>query len=348
MGDEDRGNAELALDLADHAPEFLADLRVEGAERLVEQQHFRPVRERPRHGHALLLAARQFAGHALLHAVERDQFQQLVAAFAAFSRAHAPDAQRKFHVVRDRHVAEQRVVLEHEADAAVARRHPGDVAPVQRDAAMVGFDQAGDRAQERALAAAARAEQDQELALLDRERHVVDDRQSLVPLGDLVEIDRHGAFSAGGTRAGRERLAAGGSPRQSQGGDKTVTGRLRGGSRPGIIEIMRRIACLLAAIGCCAATAVAEAPPAGTPTARAMAAAEAHLAANEAAIVGELRALVALPNIATDRGVIRKNADLLVAMLEKRGIAARILETPGAPVAVYGELSAPGATRTLL
>ena len=110
---------------------------------------------------------------------------------------------------------------------------------------------------------------------------------------------------------------------------------------------MRRTACLLAAIACFAATASAEAPPAGA-TARAMAAAEAHLMANEAAIVAELRTLVALPNVATDHGDIRKNADLLVAMFEKRGIAARILETPGAPVAVYGELAAPGATRTLL
>lgn len=125
-----------------------------------------------------------------------------------------------------------------------------------------------------------------------------------------------------------------------------MTERLRGGSQPGIILIVKRIACLLAAIVCFAAAADSP-PPAGT-TARAMAAAETHVAANEAAIVGELRKLVALPNVATDRGDLRKNADLLVAMLEKRGIAARILETPGAPVAVYGELAAPAATRTLL
>lgn len=79
-----------------------------------------------------------------------------------------------------------------------------------------------------------------------------------------------------------------------------------------------------------------------------MAAAEAHVAANEAAIVQELLELVALPNVATDRGDIRKNADFLVGMLEKRGIAARVLETPDAPVAVYGELAAEGATRTLI
>ena len=35
-------------------------------------------------------------------------------------------------------------------------------------------------------------------------------------------------------------------------------------------------------------------------------------------------------------------------MLEKRGVAARILETPGAPVAVYGELGSARAKRTLL
>ena len=81
---------------------------------------------------------------------------------------------------------------------------------------------------------------------------------------------------------------------------------------------------------------------------QALAAAAAHVAAHEEAIVGELRALLALPNVATSDADIRANAALLVKMLEKRGIAARVLETPGAPVAVFGELAAPGATRTLL
>ena len=35
-------------------------------------------------------------------------------------------------------------------------------------------------------------------------------------------------------------------------------------------------------------------------------------------------------------------------MMERRGITARILETGDAPVSVYGELTTPGATRTLL
>ena len=82
--------------------------------------------------------------------------------------------------------------------------------------------------------------------------------------------------------------------------------------------------------------------------AQAVAAAEAHVGRYEQVLVAELRELLALPNVATDAGDIRRNAEHLVAMLEKRGIAARLLETPGAPANVYGELAAPGATRTLL
>ena len=88
----------------------------------------------------------------------------------------------------------------------------------------------------------------------------------------------------------------------------------------------------------------ARADDAGFDTAgRPQHAAAAHVAAHEEAIVRELRDLVALPNVADNHDDIRRNAAALVAMLEKRGIATRILETPGAPVAVFGDLKTPGA-----
>lgn len=77
-------------------------------------------------------------------------------------------------------------------------------------------------------------------------------------------------------------------------------------------------------------------------------AARAHVATHEEAIIRELRELVALPNVADNHDDIRANAASLVAMLERRAIAARILETPGTPAAVFGELKTPGATKTLL
>ncbi|MGH6950291.1 MAG: M20/M25/M40 family metallo-hydrolase, partial [Vitreimonas sp.] len=94
-----------------------------------------------------------------------------------------------------------------------------------------------------------------------------------------------------------------------------------------------------------------QAPEPATPSlqsAAAMEAARAHVAANEQAIVRELRDLLAVPNVASNPDDIRRNAEALVAMFERRSIPARILETPGAPVSVYAELATPGAQRTLL
>lgn len=105
-----------------------------------------------------------------------------------------------------------------------------------------------------------------------------------------------------------------------------------------------------AALTACAppSAPTAEAPPPSAEMISAMDAAREHVAANEEAVVRELRTLLALPNVASNPDDIRRNANALVAMLQRRGIEARVIETPGAPVNVYGELAAPGATRTLL
>jgi len=71
-------------------------------------------------------------------------------------------------------------------------------------------------------------------------------------------------------------------------------------------------------------------------------------APRETEIVGELTRFLAIPNVASDSVNIRRNAALIVAMLERRGATTRILESPGSPPAVYGELPAPGASRTVV
>lgn len=73
----------------------------------------------------------------------------------------------------------------------------------------------------------------------------------------------------------------------------------------------------------------------------------AWIAANQQPVVGELLELLAIPNVAADRPNIRRNAEHLRGMLQKRGFSAELLETAGNPL-VYGELRVPGATRTLL
>jgi len=70
--------------------------------------------------------------------------------------------------------------------------------------------------------------------------------------------------------------------------------------------------------------------------------------AHESAILHEFTELLAIPNLASDAVNIRRNANHLIEMLGKRGVRARLLEVEGSPPAVLGELTTPGATRTLI
>ena len=74
---------------------------------------------------------------------------------------------------------------------------------------------------------------------------------------------------------------------------------------------------------------------------------DAWVSGNQRAVVAELLELLAIPNVAADRENIRKNAVRLREMLARRGLAAEILETAGNPL-VWGEMTSPGATRTVL
>jgi acetylornithine deacetylase/succinyl-diaminopimelate desuccinylase-like protein len=67
---------------------------------------------------------------------------------------------------------------------------------------------------------------------------------------------------------------------------------------------------------------------------------------NERPIVAELMQLVSLPNIASNKADIIKNADLLTTMFEKRGFKVTRVATPGSPVLI-AERVAPQPTGTL-
>ena len=71
-------------------------------------------------------------------------------------------------------------------------------------------------------------------------------------------------------------------------------------------------------------------------------------ASHEADIVRDFAALLAIPNVVSDRANIRRNADWIAEQYRKRGVDTRLLEVEGAPPVVYGELRAPGATRTVV
>ncbi len=74
----------------------------------------------------------------------------------------------------------------------------------------------------------------------------------------------------------------------------------------------------------------------------------AHLDGHKRAILKELIDLLRIPNVASDRKNILKNAALLETMLKKRGAVTRRLEAAGSPPVVYGAIAAPGAARTIV
>jgi len=71
---------------------------------------------------------------------------------------------------------------------------------------------------------------------------------------------------------------------------------------------------------------------------------------NEHRLLSEFLNLLSVPNVASDRANIRKNAEFIMQMMKQRGLEPRLLEatTPNTPPAVFAEVNTPGATRTLI
>ena len=72
------------------------------------------------------------------------------------------------------------------------------------------------------------------------------------------------------------------------------------------------------------------------------------VAAHREPLLREYLPLLAIPNVASNIGDIRRNADLIVAMMARRGLSPRLLEGEdgSVPPLIYGEWRVPGARRT--
>src|SRR5687767_13711280 len=72
--------------------------------------------------------------------------------------------------------------------------------------------------------------------------------------------------------------------------------------------------------------------------------------AHERQILAEFTRLLSIPNVASDRVNIRRSAQFIIEMMQRRGLNPRLLETKSkeSPPAVYGEWQIPGATQTIV
>jgi hypothetical protein len=132
------GDPDLLLDALQLDLHLLAELQVERAQRLVEEQHAGPVDERPGEGDPLPLAAGELRGLALVVALEADHPERVGDPPAAFLLRDLLDEEAVLDVLRHGHVREQRVVLEHGVDVAFERRLAADVLAMEEDPALVG------------------------------------------------------------------------------------------------------------------------------------------------------------------------------------------------------------------
>ena len=180
-GDPDRLLDPLELDL-----EGLADLQVEGPERLVEQEHLRAHHERAGERDPLLLTARELPRPSRSDVAEMHELEHLLRPHTPIPARDPPLLESVRDVVEHGEVREERVRLEDGVDGTPVGRQVRDVAAVDQHDAGVRPLEAGDQAKGRRLAAAGRPEQRHELPFDDGQVECFDG-------GDVAEAPGNGS-----------------------------------------------------------------------------------------------------------------------------------------------------------
>ena len=174
MGDEERGLVFLREYLREVLLQHHLGLRIERRERLVEQQHLgvecHGARERRALAHAAGELVRVMAGEV----AEVVTLEQRVAAAQALLALDTLDLLAQLDVLDDAAPGQQQVLLQHEGDVQARSR---DLRAVEQHRAALGAGEAGGEIEQRALAATARADDGNHLAVRHRERHVADRHQ---------------------------------------------------------------------------------------------------------------------------------------------------------------------------
>src|SRR5690606_7871066 len=171
--------------------QLLAHVRVERAERLVEQQDAGLGREGARERHPLPLAARELRGEAVAELGEVHELEQLVDPRADLVAGALADLEPERDVAPHGQVLERGVVLEHEPDAPSLRGEVRRLGAVDVHAALVRRFEAGDDAQEGGLAAAAGAQQRGEAPAGHVHGDVVEGDEVAEALRDVADPDAH-------------------------------------------------------------------------------------------------------------------------------------------------------------
>ncbi len=149
-------------------------LRIEGGERLVEQHDRGLDRQRARQRRALAHAAGQLVGIAAGEILQPAALQFAQRALATLGTADRARLETELDVAHDRTPRQQQILLQHEADARIGSLHR-DL--LQQDPSLARTVETGGEVEDRALAAARRSDDGDELAGIDTQAHALDGGQ---------------------------------------------------------------------------------------------------------------------------------------------------------------------------
>nr|EIF88755.1 putative hydrolase [Streptomyces tsukubensis NRRL18488] len=180
MGDQQYGQAEPLVQIAQQPEDGAGGLRVEGTGGLVRQEHLGVAGQGAGDADALLLAAGQLAGVGPRLVGETDQVEEFEGLAAPLAAREPEDLQRKFDVALDGAGRQQVEVLEDHADPAAGRAQfptgaralpgeGGELDAVHGDGAGGGALQQVDAADQGGLAGAALPDDAVHLAFPDME-----------------------------------------------------------------------------------------------------------------------------------------------------------------------------------
>jgi hypothetical protein len=172
------------LDLGAH---LHAQLGVEVRQWLVEQEHLGIAHDGAAHRDALALAARELLGLAVEQLGDVEDAGRRPDPLVDLRLRCLLELEPERHVLVHVHVRVERVVLEHHGDVAVLRRDVVHDVATDRDVAAGDLLEAGDHAKRRALAAARRPDQHDELLVRDVEVDTAHRQHLVILLDDLTQ-----------------------------------------------------------------------------------------------------------------------------------------------------------------
>ena len=163
VGHEHAGEFQFFMQLTQPATQLFTHLRIQRAKRFIKQQNLRFYSQRARQRHALFLAAGKLCRITIRQMSKLHHLQQ----FCHFRfdrrriRAFTPwqHRQAKSDIVKHRHMAKQRVMLEHETDFTVPRVQTAHVGTVKANMPTGLMLQPGDNAQQRSFSGTGRPKQ---------------------------------------------------------------------------------------------------------------------------------------------------------------------------------------------